>query len=295
MIYTCKWGTCGKIFNNLDNFIEHFKNKHLTDGENCLWEGCNGFKFNDEDTSQRINHIRAHVGEVPFSCNHPNCKKSYKKIEGLLKHITTHKEDTPIPEKSTKSNKQFKSKRNLSTQLREATETETTSNKRIRVKEVHSPESKVSPTTDSNIDSPSHIKELSSTDRDKNSEPFKSPPSIPTPKEELRVKKRKKKASTDRNSLSHDLSKENSHQNSKQTPTTSRKSSKNKVTEEQKGSILNEEVLTKLTKVLETRIAIVLESINCIEENIFKNNDTELKLKLENQLLVDSLGESEFK
>ncbi|OMJ10275.1 Sex-determining transformer protein 1 [Smittium culicis] len=248
MAHSCNWGDCVNIFNNLGNLIEHLKVKHLHNARFCLWAGCNGYRLHPDLHSKSIQHIKAHLGEASFYCYAPNCKKSYKKLEGLLKHIQSHNQEFSDPEETTNindfSDTQLTKKRSLTTQEFNSPEKSSFLNK--KAKTINNTGSFVG--TQNVLKLPDDILDSKESTEFNNHKDFVDS-----------SKNLKKRASAFNRA---------SFKDAKYTDST----------------------LTKLTKVLEKRIQIALDSIRQIEENLSKNIDTELKLQLENQLLVDSIN-----
>ncbi|OMJ15194.1 Zinc finger protein AEBP2 [Smittium culicis] len=248
MAYSCNWGDCVNIFNNLGNLIEHLKVKHLHNAHSCLWAGCHGYRLHPGPHSKSIQHMNAHLGQDSFYCYASNCKKSYKKLEGLLKHIQSHNHEFSEPEETTNndafSDTRLTKKRNLTTQEFNSPEKSSFSHK--KPKSINNTGSSAG--TQNFIKFPKDILDSKeSTEFNYHKDYVDKPKNL------------KKRASVlDRTSF--------------------------KVTNN------TDSTLTKLTKVLESRIQIALDSIKQIEENLSKNINAELKLQLENQLLVDSIN-----
>lgn len=110
----CLWemdgsGTvCGRQFFDQGKFVDHLNNEHVgaLDGLRhvCLWRGCVRSMREFKAKYKLINHIRVHtgklqfraylmnmfLGEKPFRCSDPRCKKRFARSENLKIHERIH-------------------------------------------------------------------------------------------------------------------------------------------------------------------------------------------------------------
>lgn len=98
---TCQWAGCGKPFNQLQPLIDHMHNDHIGVNKSnytCEWETCSRRGMQQASRFALVSHIRAHTGEKPFTCQLPECDKSFTRSDAMAKHMRLqHNISPPLP------------------------------------------------------------------------------------------------------------------------------------------------------------------------------------------------------
>ncbi|KAF8495909.1 hypothetical protein F5888DRAFT_1569391, partial [Russula emetica] len=87
---TCKWEDCGDTFDDLDTFIRHIHRDHIgVDKSNytCEWAKCTRRGHPQTSRIALLSHLRSHTGEKCFTCEFPECDKSFPSSDALAKHM----------------------------------------------------------------------------------------------------------------------------------------------------------------------------------------------------------------
>uniref|UniRef100_A0AC34QMK8 C2H2-type domain-containing protein n=1 Tax=Panagrolaimus sp. JU765 TaxID=591449 RepID=A0AC34QMK8_9BILA len=97
--FSCHWGNCGAVFNNLEEIEAHIIAAHITKTPPyiCHWAKC---RRNGHDFGQfylYVNHIRTHTARDLHACSVAGCARRYRSIDNLRNHMITHALPKPIP------------------------------------------------------------------------------------------------------------------------------------------------------------------------------------------------------
>lgn len=64
----------------------------------CEWETCSRRGMQQASRFALVSHIRAHTGEKPFTCQLPECDKSFTRSDAMAKHMRQrHNISPPLP------------------------------------------------------------------------------------------------------------------------------------------------------------------------------------------------------
>ncbi|KAF9467632.1 hypothetical protein BDZ94DRAFT_1135638, partial [Collybia nuda] len=98
---TCLWDDCGIVFTHLPTLIDHIHNDHIgvhKSNYTCEWATCPRRGLAQTSRFALISHIRSHTGEKPFTCQLPECDKSFTRSDALAKHMRLqHGIEPPAP------------------------------------------------------------------------------------------------------------------------------------------------------------------------------------------------------
>ncbi|KAH9051573.1 hypothetical protein EDB83DRAFT_2521969 [Lactarius deliciosus] len=113
-VVTCQWEDCGSTFDDLSTFIRHLHegaprfpllglltppkrpDNSLTSADHigvhksnytCEWATCTRRGLPQTSRFALISHLRSHTGEKPFTCELPECDKSFTRSDALAKHM----------------------------------------------------------------------------------------------------------------------------------------------------------------------------------------------------------------
>ncbi|KAF8495938.1 hypothetical protein F5888DRAFT_510267 [Russula emetica] len=89
-IVTCQWEDCGDVFDDLSTFIRHLHEDHIgvhKSNYTCEWATCTRRGLPQTSRFALISHLRSHTGEKPFTCELPECDKSFTRSDALAKHM----------------------------------------------------------------------------------------------------------------------------------------------------------------------------------------------------------------
>ncbi|KAH9015105.1 hypothetical protein EDB84DRAFT_795125 [Lactarius hengduanensis] len=113
-VVTCQWEDCGAAFDDLSTFIRHLHegaprfpllgfltppkrpDHSLTSADHigvhksnytCEWATCTRRGLPQTSRFALISHLRSHTGEKPFTCELPECDKSFTRSDALAKHM----------------------------------------------------------------------------------------------------------------------------------------------------------------------------------------------------------------
>ncbi|KAF8260036.1 hypothetical protein EI94DRAFT_1749740 [Lactarius quietus] len=83
-------GDCGAAFDDLSTFIRHLHEDHIgvhKSNYTCEWATCTRRGLPQTSRFALISHLRSHTGEKPFTCELPECDKSFTRSDALAKHM----------------------------------------------------------------------------------------------------------------------------------------------------------------------------------------------------------------
>ncbi|KAI0262073.1 hypothetical protein BC834DRAFT_829376, partial [Gloeopeniophorella convolvens] len=86
----CQWEDCGNEFDDLATFIRHLHQDHIgvhKSNYTCEWATCTRRGLPQTSRFALISHLRSHTGEKPFTCELPECDKSFTRSDALAKHM----------------------------------------------------------------------------------------------------------------------------------------------------------------------------------------------------------------
>ncbi|KAH9961735.1 hypothetical protein BC827DRAFT_1131323, partial [Russula dissimulans] len=89
-VVTCQWEDCGAAFDDLNTFIRHLHEDHIgvhKSNYTCEWATCTRRGLPQTSRFALISHLRSHTGEKPFTCELPECDKSFTRSDALAKHM----------------------------------------------------------------------------------------------------------------------------------------------------------------------------------------------------------------
>ncbi|KAI9453932.1 hypothetical protein F5148DRAFT_985367 [Russula earlei] len=89
-VVTCQWEDCGAAFDDLSTFIRHLHEDHIgvhKSNYTCEWATCTRRGLPQTSRFALISHLRSHTGEKPFTCELPECDKSFTRSDALAKHM----------------------------------------------------------------------------------------------------------------------------------------------------------------------------------------------------------------
>ncbi|KAI0274060.1 hypothetical protein BGY98DRAFT_1099239 [Russula aff. rugulosa BPL654] len=89
-VVTCQWEDCGDAFDDLSTFIRHLHEDHIgvhKSNYTCEWATCTRRGLPQTSRFALISHLRSHTGEKPFTCELPECDKSFTRSDALAKHM----------------------------------------------------------------------------------------------------------------------------------------------------------------------------------------------------------------
>ncbi|KAH9051508.1 hypothetical protein EDB87DRAFT_1694449 [Lactarius vividus] len=89
-VVTCQWEDCGTAFDDLNTFIRHLHEDHIgvhKSNYTCEWATCTRRGLPQTSRFALISHLRSHTGEKPFTCELPECDKSFTRSDALAKHM----------------------------------------------------------------------------------------------------------------------------------------------------------------------------------------------------------------
>ncbi|KAI0300656.1 hypothetical protein B0F90DRAFT_396402 [Multifurca ochricompacta] len=89
-VVICQWEDCGAAFDDLNTFIRHLHEDHIgvhKSNYTCEWATCTRRGLPQTSRFALISHLRSHTGEKPFTCELPECDKSFTRSDALAKHM----------------------------------------------------------------------------------------------------------------------------------------------------------------------------------------------------------------
>ncbi|KAF9584055.1 hypothetical protein BGW38_007726 [Lunasporangiospora selenospora] len=94
----CRWKDCGKVLPSLATLVVHLSDEHIgwkKAAYTCEWEGCSRRPIAQTTRFALISHMRSHTKHKPYDCPVPECDKSFSRSDAMAKHLKCQHGDVP--------------------------------------------------------------------------------------------------------------------------------------------------------------------------------------------------------